>query len=314
MEAMLTITAPIFFVILLGFLAVRHGFLAPQALPSLSRFILYLALPALIFTKLSSMNIRDLVDLDYIFVYAVGGLLAFSITVLIARFVFRQPWDLSGVRGVGGSMPNSAFIGLPVLIQSFEHAPTQAFAMALIVENVVFLPIYLFFVETMKGQSQANGQNSGAGVMAVVAKRLVTNPLLLSVVSGLVCSLLGWQLPAFMQQSFTLLGGAAAATALIVIGGSLVGVSIRGQLSQIGLVAVVKLMLFPLIASLLLVFTPNMHQDLKLAVVILAAMPMFTSYPIIFGEYGEKGFCASALLVTTVLSFFTLSVMLSFLV
>ena len=117
-----------------------------------------------------------------------------------------------------------------------------------------------------------------------------------------------------MQQSFTLLGGAAASTALVVIGGSLVGVSIRGQLSQIGLVAMVKLMLFPLIASCLLVFTPNMDQDLKLAVVILAAMPMFTSYPIIFGEYGEKGFCASALLVTTVLSFFTLSVLLSFLV
>ena len=314
MEAMLTITAPIFFLVLLGFLAVRYGFLAQQALPALSRFILYLALPALIFTKLSSMNIRDLLDADYLFVYAVGGLLAFTITVLIARLVFRQRWDLSGVRGVGGSMPNSAFIGLPVLLQSFEHPPTQAFAMALIVENVVFLPIFLFFVETMKGQNQGSEQNAGIGVMKVVMKRLVSNPLLVSVVSGLLFSLFGWQLPSFMQQSFTLLGGAAASSALIVIGGSLVGVSIRGQLSQIALIALVKLMVFPLIASLLLVFTPNMHEDLKLAVVILAAMPMFTSYPIIFGEYAERGFCASALLVTTILSFFTLSVMLSFLV
>jgi len=47
-----------------------------------------------------------------------------------------------------------------------------------------------------------------------------------------------------------------------------------------------------------------MPSDLKVAVIIFASVPMFSIYPIIGGEYGEQSFCASTLLITTVLSFF----------
>jgi predicted permease len=182
--------------------------------------------------------------------------------------------------------------------------------MALMVENIILLPVCLIFIETMLGKSESNGKN----LFLIVLKRISTNPMLIALAAGLLFSLLDWRLPSFAGKGLDLLAASAASTALIVIGGSLVGVSIKGHLAPIFLVAVGKLVVFPVMAMSLLLLTPTMPNELKIAVVIFAAMPMFSSYPIICGEYGERSFCASTLLITTVLSFFTLSVLLRFLV
>ncbi|ETI59283.1 AEC family transporter [Marinomonas profundimaris] len=310
MEAVINITAPIFFLILVGFLCVRYSFIPQAALPGLSRFVLYLALPSLIFMKLSNMELQEVLHFDYLAVYAVSGLVTFFTIVLFSWKLLGNGLVKAGVRGVGASMSNSAFIGFPVLLQFFDYPLTQAFVMALMVENIILLPVCLIFIETMLGKSESNGKN----LFLIVLKRISTNPMLIALAAGLLFSLLDWRLPSFAGKGLDLLAASAASTALIVIGGSLVGVSIKGHLAPIFLVAVGKLVVFPVMAMSLLLLTPTMPNELKIAVVIFAAMPMFSSYPIICGEYGERSFCASTLLITTVLSFFTLSVLLRFLV
>ncbi|WP_421856637.1 AEC family transporter [Marinomonas sp.] len=310
MEAVINITAPIFLLILMGFLAVRYAFIPQNAVAGLSRFVLYLALPALIFTKLSSMELNEVLHFDYIAVYAVGGLISFTVTVLLSWRLLKSNLVDAGVRGVGATMSNSAFIGFPILLQFFDTPLTQAFLMSLMVENIILMPICLIFIETMLGKSESNGKS----LFLVVLKRITTNPLLITLVTGLIFTVFDLSLPSFVGRGLDLLAAAAASAALIVIGGSLVGVSIRGQWPPILLAAFGKLVLFPIVVTLLLLLVPNMPNDLKIAVVIFAAVPMFSSYPIICGEYGARSFCASTLLITTVLSFFTLSVLLRFFV
>ena len=48
----------------------------------------------------------------------------------------------------------------------------------------------------------------------------------------------------------------------------------------------------------------------RTAAVLSAAMPMLGIYPILGQKYGQADLCASALLVTTIASFFTLSSLL----
>jgi predicted permease len=271
---------------------------------------LYLALPALIFIKLSSMELKEVLYFDYLAVYAASGLATFFITVLLSWRLLRSGLAEAGVRGVGATMSNSAFIGFPILLQFFDDSLTQAFVMSLMVENIILLPVCLIFIETVLGKSESNGKS----LFMVVLKRISTNPLLIALVAGLVFSVFELSLPSFIGKGFDLLAGSASAVALIVIGGSLVGVSIKGQLSPILLVAAGKLVLFPLVVTLLLLLTPTMPNEFRIAVVIFASVPMFSSYPIVCGEYGARSFCASTLLITTVLSFFTLSVLLRFFV
>jgi malonate transporter and related proteins len=310
MAAVINIVAPIFFLILVGFVSVRFSFLPQAAIPGLSRFVLYLALPALIFMKLSSMEITEVLHFDYLAVYAASGLATFFIIVLSSWRLLKSGLVDAGVRGVGATMSNSAFIGFPVLLQFFDSSLTQAFVMSLMVENIILLPVCLIFIETMLGKSRNNERS----LFVFVLKRISTNPLLIALAAGLVFSVFEWSLPSFVGRGFDLLASAASSIALIVIGGSLVGVSIKGQWSPILLVATGKLVVFPTLVTLLLLLAPAMPNDLKIAIIIFAAVPMFSSYPIVCGEYGARSFCASTLLITTVLSFFSLSVLLRFFV
>jgi malonate transporter and related proteins len=53
-----------------------------------------------------------------------------------------------------------------------------------------------------------------------------------------------------------------------------------------------------------------MESSLQISAILLAGMPMLGIYPLLAQRHGLAGFCASALLVTTVASFFTISLIL----
>ena len=306
MDVVLNITAPIFFLILLGFVGTKYQFLSKEALPALSKFVLYFALPSVMITKISSLDLRAVVDLSYMGVYALGGLTAFFLTLVLVKGVLKESWGNGVVSGIGAMMPNSSFIGFPILLQYLDNAPAQAFAMSLVVENILFLPVGLILIESLYHQESGVGRK----VLLNVAKRIASNPIILAVFTGVIMSLLGVRLPNFMGGGLELLASAAAPCALIVIGGSLVGVVIRGSKIRTALVASVKLVIFPLVVFAGLQAFPTMPFELKVSALLFAAMPMFSIYPIIGETYGQRSFCASTLLITTVLSFFSISALL----
>lgn len=306
MDVVLNITAPIFFLILLGFVGTKYQLLSKEALPALSKFVLYFALPSVMITKISSLDLRAVVDLSYMGVYALGGLTTFFLTLVLVKGALKESWGNGAVSGIGAMMPNSSFIGFPILLQYLDNAPAQAFAMSLVVENILFLPVGLILIESLYHQESGVGRK----VLLNVAKRIASNPIILAVFTGVIMSLLGVSLPNFMGGGLELLASAAAPCALIVIGGSLVGVVIRGSKIRTALVASVKLVIFPLIVFAGLQAFPTMPFELKVSALLFAAMPMFSIYPIIGETYGQRSFCASTLLITTVLSFFSISALL----
>jgi predicted permease len=94
---------------------------------------------------------------------------------------------------------------------------------------------------------------------------------------------------------------------LLVIGGSLVGQMARDLWRDISLILVGKLLLHPLAVLLLVMLLPPMGRELQVAVVMLAAVPQMGIYPILAQRFGHDGMAASAQLVSTVVSFFTLT-------
>ena len=104
-----------------------------------------------------------------------------------------------------------------------------------------------------------------------------------------------------------MLANASAAVALFVIGGSLVGLSPAGMRGDVALVAIGKLAMHPLAVVAFLLLLPPVDPTLRAAAVAYASMPMLSIYPILAQKYGREGFCAAALLVTTLASFATIS-------
>ena len=309
----LSITGPIYIAIALGWLATRAGLFERADMRVLGRFVLYVALPALLFDAVSKRHVADILDWRYLLVYALSGLATMGLALLWFRRVARhagQGPQLAVVQSMGAVCPNSGFVGYPInLLVLGGGAAGVILGMNMLVENLLWIPLLLALLDA------ATGGGHWRQVLRGVAVGLLRNPLVIGLVAGLAAALLGLRLPAAGERTVTLFAQSSAAASLFVIGGSLVGLEIRGLRAQVAQIAVCKLILHPLMALaalglLALLGAPLEDPKLRTGVVLATACPMFGIYPILAQKAGQEGLAAAALLGTTVASFFSISALL----
>lgn len=310
MFAILAIIAPVFIIISIGYALTKQGLMHTEVLPLLSRLVLFVLIPALNFGTVANMSIEDVLVWDFLGVYALAAIGAQLAGLLLFRGWLKNTLPETGMKILGSSMPNSIFIGYPVVVQAFGPEWGHTFAFAVIVETTLILPLALIIAES-------GGQGRSVSVTQIlkgIVERVSKNPVIISLILGLMISGLGITLPDFLSRTFSVLGSAAPAIALLIIGGSLVGTRMRGNVRDISLIATTKLALQPLFAALLLIVWRDFDPVLETLVVLYAALPPAAIFPIIGSQYGVRAFCSSSLAATTVSSFFTLTLVLTLLI
>jgi hypothetical protein len=101
-----------------------------------------------------------------------------------------------------------------------------------------------------------------------------------------------------------------AGVALVAIGGLLVGLKVGNMMQDIRLILPSKLLLHPLLVLVAMLSLTQLDQATIAMAVLLASMPMLGVYPIIAQKYHLGSNAAAALVPTTVLSFFSLSLVI----
>jgi malonate transporter and related proteins len=225
------------------------------------------------------------------------------------RWVQRKSLPLAAFSALGMSNSNSGFIGYPIAVQVLGAGPAAvALSLNVVIENLLIIPLALIIAD-----SGVHGGEGGRHWWSVLKQSLAAqarNPFILAVVAGFVVSLSGLPVPEPLARSIGMLAAAAIGVALFVVGGSLVDIPLKGMAQDVTAIALGKLILHPAAVALAVwVLLPD-DPVARTAAVALAAAPMLSIYPILAQKYGLEGFCAAALLLTTVLSFVTISVTL----
>ncbi len=306
----LAITGSIYLLIATGYLCTRRGLFEKAELRAYGKFVLNVALPALLFNALSQRRLSEVLNVGYLVVYAAGSLLLIGGAVVWARRLAGKSWSESAVSAMGMACPNSGFVGYPILLLLMPQVAGVVLALNMLVENLLLLPLLLALAD----QGDADHQPWYRSAMQSVA-RLAGSPLILGLVLGFLASAIGWQLPGPLARTVTLFAQASSALSLFVIGGNLHGLSLAGMGQRIGPIMAGKLLLHPLcvFAALALgtaIGLPALGPELRTALVLSAAMPIMGIYPILAQRHGHEGFSAAALLGTTLGSFVTLNLLL----
>lgn len=309
----LAITGPIYITIALGFLTTRLGLFARADMRVFGKFVVNLALPAMLFNALAQRQIGEILNGRYVLAYLAGSLATLGLGFWWSRRALGRSPVTSIFYAMGMSCSNSGFVGYPILLLTLAPVAGVALALNMMVENLFMIPLLLALAER-------GGANSGRWyrVVGQSLKRLAGNPMIIGLAAGLAVSLLEWKLPDPVLRTVNLFAMSSGALSLFVIGGTLVGLPLRGMGKDIAPIAMGKLILHPLAVLLALLALswlglPAMESSLRTAAVLMAAMPMMGIYPILAQAYGQEDFSAGALLVTTIASFFTLSGLLWFL-
>jgi predicted permease len=115
-----------------------------------------------------------------------------------------------------------------------------------------------------------------------------------------------------VAQTITMFSAASGALSLFVIGGALVGLPLAGMGQRVWPIVMGKLLLHPLLVSLCILALPALgvaplSPELRMAAVLMAAMPMMGIYATLAQVYGQEDMSAAATLLATVASFVTIS-------
>jgi malonate transporter and related proteins len=298
MSTVLPVIAPIFALIALGYGVRRTGAFGPADLRALGRYVVMLALPALIFRGITAGDIGTLIDPAYLAAYLLGSLATFAAGYGLSRRTGGGR-AASTFQATGTACANSGFFGYPILLLAMPAVAERSLALNMIVENLVLIPLVLVLAE---GASGAQGVGRTLG-------RVVTNPIVIALLAGLTVAMLGLPIPQALVQAVDLIARSSAAVSLVVIGGTLVDVPRSGLGGRVAAVATGKLVLHPLAVAgcFALLSSAGVAVDpvMASAGVLMAAMPVMGVYPILAAQYGQGASAAMVMLATTLGGFFT---------
>lgn len=308
MFTVLGITFPIFAMVAIGYTLVARGMFKPADMKTFGTYVMNLALPALVFHAVASRPVREVFNISYMGVYLGGALI--TIALAFTWFSATQTPSRRGVAIMGTASPNSGFIGYPLMLVLFPDQAGLILALNMLVENVVIIPLALVIMELGKPRGEGHILRRLGRVFLGVVKR----PLVIGLALGLVVSLANITLPDPLERLVTLVSASAAALALVVIGGSLVGLPMKGNRSLAGQIVAGKLLVMPVATVLFLLalgsFGVILPDDLKTAVILTAALPMIAAYSVFSQEAGHDGLASLAQVGATALSFITVNALL----
>ncbi|WP_232493394.1 AEC family transporter [Novosphingobium kaempferiae] len=304
MTAILGIVLPVFSLIFAGWLVRRIGVMGAQATSELNRFVVYLALPALLFDIVAKSNWHELWQPHFVAVFTLSTMAIFALTVLL--HIRRSGFSADGpVLGLAAAYPNTGFLGFPLLLGALgSWSNTLTLISTIIVACVLFAgAIVLIEIRLHAGSHPLK-------VAAKVSKSLATNPLIVAPVLATFFPTTGLAVPQPVEVFLKLLGGAASPAALVGLGLFLAEprkAAPGAGLLTTALVAV-KLMVHPAMAWLLAMWVFPLEAPVRHAAVILAMLPTGTG-PFMLAEfYGrEAGVTARVILISTVMSIVTVS-------
>jgi predicted permease len=305
MFEILAITIPIYVAIALGYGLTRWGIFPKSDMRAFGTFVVKVAMPALLFNALSQRKVSDILNADYVIAYALASLITLALGIVWALRVGRHSRSMSSCFAMGMSCPNSGFVGYPIILLSLGPIAGVTLALNMIVENLLIIPLLLAWAETGQGQQRWHQ------IVLQTLKGMLSNPMIWGIVIGFLFSWFEVQLPASLSRTVTLFAQASAALSLFVIGGSLVGLPVKGMGSNVAQIAMGKLLVHPLVMTFVLWWIlPIQDPVLRTAALLTCAMPMFGIYPILTQKHGHDGLSAAALLVTTMASFVSLNALL----
>jgi predicted permease len=309
---MLAVTFPFFALIAAGYVCVAWSWLPVDSVRPLNRFVLYVALPCMLFKFSAGLDVAALASQPFLLVWGSAGLALFALLVAYGRW--RQvPWrDLSFVSLVG-VFPNTGFMGVPLLVSILgPRAATPGVAI------VMFDMIVTSSVAVATSTFDGYGWSSAGRALAGALKNVFANPMLTSMLAGIFMAVMHWTPGPIWHEPIWMMADAATPVALFTIGAILarsrVEPALAGRRHPDVPFVVAKLILHPAMVLAGVAVADRIGWDIepwmRQALVLMAALPSASNVSFLAERMGgDAAWVARVILWTTVLAFATFTLL-----
>lgn len=296
------IIAPVFFLMVLGYLLVNYTSLADRKLTKQANAIVFkIFLPCMLFYNVYQSDIgAEIHSRIKLCIWAAGGLLIlFVLLCLVVPKVVKQE-NQQGVVIQGIFRSNYVIFGVAVVQNMYGPKSTTTAAIL----SAILVPMYNFLAVVALSIFGEKRETDWKKIILDIVK----NPLIISSVLGIIFSLIGIKLPTAVDTTVQDLAKLSTPIAFMILGGDLDFSKVKGNLKVASVVLTIKLVILPLIMIPMVVMMGYRDADL-LSGLLAYQTPVAVSSYIMAQQAGADGQLAGQLVVfSSVLSIFTLFV------
>jgi malonate transporter and related proteins len=306
MDIILDIILPVFGIVLIGYTAARSGLFPQSAGKGLAFFVFNFAIPPLLFRSMVTQTPPDPIEWSFLASYFGGGLLICMVGAVLTKAVFRRDFAASVVSGATSGVANIMLIGVPLALTTFGDVATFPIFLLLAFNAPVMVIATTVLIEGRHG-----GGDNLRNLPRNLGKSLITNPIVMALILGVVWNLAGWELPYVADVLAQSLGQAALPGAVFSMGVSLAAYRIAGALAQVTLTAALKLIAHPLLVWVLATYVFVVDPLWRDIAVLAAAAPAGVNVYMVATRYDAgTNHAAATMLVTSMLSVVSVAVVL----
>lgn len=301
--------SPVFGLVFAGWLTRRVSILGAAATAELNRFVVYLALPALLFDIVAHADWAAVWHPGFVAVFGLSSVIV-VVAAVAAGLVRRRSLADAAIDSLNAGYGNTGYMGLPLALVALGRDAMAPALLATIITVTVVFAIAIVLIE-IGLQSEPTPARLALQVSGSVGK----NPMVLAPILGALVPIFDLTLPVPMDTFLKLLGGAASPCALVALGLFLAGDHVwrREAFSSVSLLVVLKLAALPAVTWVLTTYVFRLPPLLTHTAVLMSALPTGTG-PFMLAEHYRRdaSVTASVILVSTVLSVLTITAYLAF--
>jgi malonate transporter len=307
MSAVAANVAPIFILILLGWVTVKIGLFKADAGDVISDFVFKIAVPMLIFRTLVDADFHGASPFRLWASYFGGVIVTWFVGHMLARFVFKQDLRICVIAGISASFANNVFIGLPLVSRTIGDEGLVAISILLAIHLPIMMIAGTLAMEHANHKATGGAKRGVIVVIKQVCRNLLTNPLVIGLFFGVCVNLSGISFTPILKTVVDQIAGIAGPAALIALGMALTKYSIRGSVGASVTMTALKLFLLP--ACVYLIGTlMGLSKDWLAALVLTSCVPTGINAWLIANRFGiGHSLAASTISISTAIGVVTVS-------
>lgn len=297
----INVTMPIFLVMVIGYILKQIGMLNDNFVTVANKFNFKVTLPFMLFKDIAGVDIKAVFDIKYVLFCAIVSTICFWVVWGTAKLLVRD----KTIRGafVQSSFRGSAAVMGLAFIQNIYGS--SAMGPLMIVSAVPLYNIFSVIVLTFEANDSTNIDKKAK--IRQAGMNICKNPIILSILAGLIVGLLGIQFPTLVNKTIRNVAQMATPLALITIGAGFEGRKALAKIAPTMAASTIKLVLQPL------VFLPvaawmGFSGEKMIAILIMLASPTTPScYIMAKSMNNDEVLTASVIVTTTLMAAFTLT-------
>jgi len=244
---------------------------------------------------LSIVNL-DILTVNLISIFAVMFL------AFIVSSILKLDDKTKGLVIFASSFGNTVYMGFPLSELSFGIEGLGIASIISVVYMITGLTIGIAILEYYSLKKSSRGK---------ILTKMIKIPLIWGAVLGLLLSYFMIELPDTLLKFFNMLGSSASPVALFALGVFLYGAIEKKNIDKVALISLMKLIILPTIVLVISILF-NFSGKQKSVSILEAGMPIAITTFVLAEQFNmDKKMVANSIIITTILSLFTVSVMLS---